>query len=185
MKRNCMRTSFKCIRNPIGETARRITLGGGTSQVDWDVVKRTNKLLPSARQHWLVKQVARVNATGQNMAGRKERTSDKCPRCKELTEDNTHVLLCQHSTAQKVWDTQLELLQEVMDRHDTAFSVSGRTLQMRCAARSPSVAPWRPTFFWTSCGNELIVVVLHDLKLELERCDGNVPDVLGKERKSK
>ena len=99
-------------------------MGGGTSQVDWDVVKRTNKLLPSARQHWLVKQVARVSATGQNMARRKERTSDKCPRCKELTEDNTHVLLCQHSTAQKVWDTQLELLQEVMDRHDTAFSVS-------------------------------------------------------------
>jgi hypothetical protein len=96
---------------------------GGTKEVDWEVVEALTASLPRARQHWLVKQVARVSATGKNMVRRGEQRSAACPRCTHEEEDNDHVLLCQHSTVKVVWTEQMDQLSEYMKKQGTSPSI--------------------------------------------------------------
>ena len=97
--------------------------GGGASKVDWDVTEKLVAILPRARQHWLIKQVARVSATGRNMVRRKEQRSAACPRCGFEDEDNTHILRCQHSSVHTLWEEEMKTFSSWLAQHDTSPSI--------------------------------------------------------------
>jgi hypothetical protein len=44
---------------------------------------------------------------------------DKCPRCKELGEDTTHLLQYQSPTVNDPWEAALKTLHEWMDEQDS------------------------------------------------------------------
>ena len=55
------------------------------------------------RRRWMSKFVTNNCAVGITMVQRKQRTSDECPRCAQLGEDNFHVLKCQSEEATDTW----------------------------------------------------------------------------------
>ena len=83
----------------------------GSKAVDWTAVEDLMAVLPRAREHWLVKQAARVSATGRNMVRRKHQQSSQCPRCFSEDEDNAHILRCQAPPVQILWQSKMQDLE--------------------------------------------------------------------------
>jgi hypothetical protein len=97
---------------------------GTASDVDWQATEDSMQAMPTARQHWLVKQASGFCATGKMMVRRKEWTMAKCPRCDCQTEDSEHVLRCQGSGAKEQWQQGIDEVESWMRRKGTAMDVT-------------------------------------------------------------
>lgn len=92
---------------------------GSTEDVDLQATGDTMRMMPIARQHWLVKHAAGFNAVGKNMKRRKQWTHSKCPRCSHAMEDSEHVTKCQGPGATEQWEKSIMELEEWMKKNKT------------------------------------------------------------------
>lgn len=106
-----------CTTPPALDYWHRKACFGSTSpsDIDWDSLGYAMTSLPIQRQHWICKTVSGFCSTGRMMLQRKERATDKCPRCGQ-PEDVVHVWRCRHDT-EKLWKKALSDLQSWLENN--------------------------------------------------------------------
>jgi len=63
--------------------------------------------------------MSRHFAHGKNMVRWKQCTSDYCPCCSKAAEDKTHILQCNHKSAQDTWTAAINTVQELMKQEQS------------------------------------------------------------------
>ncbi len=71
--------------------------------IAWKATHKAMKNSPFSWQIYVVKQVSRREATGNQMLLRKQRNESHCPRCKQDNETHDHIVFCKHEDAVSTW----------------------------------------------------------------------------------
>ena len=87
--------------------------------IDWESQRFALKSLPQGHRREAVKHTSGWFGTGKAMYARKERDTDKCPRCKTFIEDKTHILKCRHEGATSLWNKSMKKLDLWMKKRGT------------------------------------------------------------------
>ena len=95
-----------------------------TSNIDWDVIKLARARLPFDRKIWMTTQVSGFCGTGVKMKLWNFRDFDVCSLCTK-PEDKLHVITCVSTSANAVWDTSLDTLEQILlNNHTSQITVS-------------------------------------------------------------
>lgn len=103
---------------------RRLLTPNTVTKIAWNATKKAMNSVPLSRKLYVVKQVARRDATGVEMLRRKERNKDHCPRCLEPHEDHAHIIHCQQDSAISKWRLSIDKLQLYLDKIHTPEDLS-------------------------------------------------------------
>lgn len=87
--------------------------------IDYDATERLMHKLPFSRRRWIMKHASENCGVGATLLKWEYQTDAKCPRCNHPAEDTRHVLLCQGTDANEVFQQSIDTLKTTMEAIDT------------------------------------------------------------------
>jgi exonuclease III len=116
--------------------------------IDFQAFGKARSQAPQYLNTFISKWLSNTLPTGIILQQRKHRIFNRCPRCNHWGEDWYHIIQCWDARAKMIWNKQIDLLTQLLQKQQTCPTILSYLLQGVQSIRQRRIAELEPTSDW-------------------------------------